>query len=233
MGWLSDLLRGGSDELGWDDLIRRIVEAIIPLRSYGPRGETAFPAEVIVRITVPEGSSAIVQGFIDRPELDREVGAALANRCDVPPDALPSREYIVSAADRASVTASEGAPKAWRLVVEGGDRDGNTLELPPGWSELAFGRGPWHGADHGARNDLVVCDRTEFVSRRAGRLYRAGHQLEVVSLDQGDQLAVKRAAGEAVRPSRTARGRATVKPGDMIELGDGRGSTLRLRVERH
>jgi len=233
MGWLSDLLRGGSDELGWDDLIRRIVEAIIPLRSYGPRGETAFPAEVIVRITVPEGSSAIVQGFIDRPELDREVGAALANRCDVPPDALPSREYIVSAADRASVTASEGAPKAWRLVVEGGDRDGNTLELPPGWSELAFGRGPWHGADHGARNDLVVCDKTEFVSRRAGRLYRAGHQLEVVSLDQGDQLAVKRAAGEAVRPSRTARGRATVKPGDMIELGDGRGSTLRLRVERH
>ena len=233
MGWLSDLLRGGSDELGWDDLIRRVVEAIMPLRSDGPRGETVFPAEVIVRITVPEGSTAVVQEFIDRPELDREVGAALANRCDVAPDALPAREYIVSAADRASVTASEGAPKAWRLVIEGGDRDGNALELPAGWSELAFGRGPWHGADHGARNDLVVCDKTEFVSRRAGRLYRAGHQLEIVSLDQGDQLAVKRAAGDAVRPARTARGRATIKPGDVIELGDGRGSTLRLRVERH
>jgi len=233
MGWLSDLLRGGSDELGWDDLIRRIVDAIVPLRHYGPRGESAFPEDVIVRITVPEGSTAIVQGFIDRPELDREVGAALANRCDVAIAALPTREYIVSAADRASITASEGAVKAWRLVVEGGDLDGTTLELPAGWTELAFGRGPWHGADHGARNDLIVCNKTEYVSRRAGRLYRAGHQLEVVALDQGDELIVRRAGGEAVRPARTARGRAVVKPGDVIELGDGRESTLRLLVQRH
>ena len=232
MGWLSDLLRGGSDELGWDDLVRRIVDTIVPLRAYGQRGESIFPEDVIVRITVPEGNMAIVQGFIDRPELDREVGAALANRCDVATDALPSREYIVSAADRPSVTASEGAVKAWRLVIEGGDLDGSTLELPAGWTELSFGRGQWHGADHGARNDLIVCNKTEFVSRRAGRLYRAGHQLEVVALDQGDELVVKRASGD-VRPARTARGRAVVKPGDAIELGDGRGGTLRLLVQRH
>jgi hypothetical protein len=68
----------------------------------------------------------------------------------------------------------------------------------------------------------VICEHTEFVSRRAGRLYRAGHLLEVTSLDQGDQLIVKRASGEAVRPSRTARGRAVVRPGDAIELTDGR-----------
>jgi hypothetical protein len=173
-----------------------------------------------------------VQEFIDRPELDREVAAALANRCDVAIEDLPVREYVVSQADRTSITASEGAPKAWQLAIEGGDLDGGALALPGGWSELSFGRGPWHGADHGARNDLIVCEKTEFVSRRAGRLYRAGHQLEVASLDQGDELAVRRTSGELVRPARTARGRAVLKQDDVIELGDGRGATLRLRVRR-
>jgi hypothetical protein len=56
--------------------------------------------------------------------------------------------------------------------------------------------------------------------------------LEVVSLDQGDELIVKRANGEAVRPSRTARGRAAVRPGDTIELTDGRGGTVRIVVQR-
>jgi hypothetical protein len=233
MGWLSHLLRGGSGELGWDDLIRRIVDSLAALRQYGPRGEAAFPADAVVRITVPEGSAAVVQGFLDRPELDREVAAGLANRCDVAVDALPAREYVVSVADRASVTASEGAPRTWRVAIAGGDLDGTTLALPAGWSELAFGRGPWHGADHGARNDLVVCERTEFVSRRAGRLYRAGHQLEVAALDQGDELVVRRASGEAIRPARTARGRATVRDAEMIELGDGRGGAgLRLTFRR-
>jgi len=232
MGWLSDLLRGGGDELGWDDLVRRIVDAIAALRHYGPRGEVAFPDDVIVRITVPEGTTAVVQGFIDRPELDREVVAAVANRCDVAADAVPAREYMVSVADRIAVTASEGTPKSWRFTIAGGDLDGKSLVLPAGWTELAFGRGPWHGADHGARNDLVVCEKTEFVSRRAGRVFRAGHQLEVTSLDQGDELVVRRASGEAIRPARTARGRATLKAGDAIELGDGRGTTLRLVLER-
>src|SRR4029079_1321436 len=127
MGWLSDLLRGGDDELGWDDLIRRTVEEVAKLRSYGQRGETGFPEGVIVRITVPEGNVAVVQGFVDRPDLDREVSAALANKCDVATEALPAREYIVSVADRASVTASEGVAKAWRPMVLGGGSGGETL----------------------------------------------------------------------------------------------------------
>ena len=231
MGWLSDLLRGGGDELGWDDLVRRITDAIVPLKRFGPRGEVAFPPEVVVRITVAEGPD-IIQGFVDRPELDREVGAALANRCDVAVEALPVREYVVSQADRTAITATEGAPKAWHLAIQGGDLDGKALALPPSWTELAFGRGPWHGADHGAKNDLVICEKTEFVSRRAGRLYRAGHQLEVASLDQGDELVVKRPTGESVRPARTARGRAVLKVDDVIELGDGRGAMVRLVVQR-
>lgn len=222
MGWLSDLLRGGGDELGWDDLIRQIVEAIAPLKVYGPKGEPTFPDEVIVRITVAEGARGVIQGFIDKPELDREVGAVLANKCDVAVQLLPMREYVVSAADRTSIIATEGAPRPWRIAITGGDAD-DTVTLPTSWDELQFGRGA---------NDIKVCDKTEFVSRRAGKLFRAGHQLEVASLDQADELIVRRASGETVRPSRTARGRAVVKAGDSIELGDGRGGIVKLTVTR-
>lgn len=234
MSWLSDLLRGGAHELGWDDLIRRVVDEVAKLQRFGARGETVLPTDVTVRITVGEGSLAVVQGFVDRPELDREVGAALANRCDVPVDQLPTREYVVSPADRTTISVSEGAPRAWQIVVEGGDLAGRTLKLPASWSEVAFGRGEWHGGDRSARNDLMVCERTEFVSRRAGRLYRAGHQIEVAALDQGDHLVVKKATGEAIRPARTARGRVAVKAGDVIELADARSgaSPVRLLVSR-
>ncbi|MGE3544957.1 MAG: hypothetical protein AB7L28_13540, partial [Kofleriaceae bacterium] len=214
------------------DLIRAIVESIDRLRRHGPRGEIAFPDHVVVRIIVLEGTTAVVQGFLDRPELDRDVAGRLANRCDVAVEALPVREYVLSVADRVSVVANEGIARPWRLLIQGGDLDGSTLSLPTGWSELAFGRGRWHGADHGVANDLVLCERTEFVSRRAGKLYRAGHQLEVASLDQGDELIVRRSDGEAIRPARTARGRAAVKAEDAIELGDGRGGALRLIVQR-
>ncbi len=231
MGWISDLLRGGAGELGWDDLIRRVVGEIVRLKRFGARGEVVFPMEVVVRITVGEGSVTTVTELVDRPELDREVGAALANRCDVALDQLPRREYVVSAADRTTITVAEGTPQVWQIVVEGGDRPGS-LRLPAGWSEASFGRGEWHGSDQHARNDLVICEHTEFVSRRGGRLYRLGHLLEVASLDQGDQLIVKRASGEAVRPTRTARGRVPVRVGDAIELTDGRNGIVRMLIQR-
>lgn len=224
MGWLKGMLRGGGDELGWDDLVRQVVDAIGALRRYGPRGEVAFPEEVVVRITVAGDGLTVIQGFIDRPELDREVGAALANKCDVAVDVLPARGYVVSPADRTTVTATEGAPKTWRFQIAGGDRDGEVIVLPAGWAELGFGRG--------TENELVVCDKVVFVSRRAGRLYRAGHLIEVASLDQADELVVRRASGETVRPARTSRGRVAIKEGDVIELGDGRGTLVRLVLER-
>lgn len=223
MGWLSDLLRGGGDELGWDDLIRRIVEAIAPLAAYGRKGDVTFPEAVIVRITVEEGRRTVVQSFIDKPELDRDVGAALANKCDVQPQALPTREYVLSAADRTSITATEGAPREWKIAIVGGDRDGQSVTLPANWTELQFGRGD---------NDITICDKTEFVSRRAGKLFRSGNQLEVKSLDQGDELVVRRNDGETVRPARTARAHAVVKAGDTLELGDGRGAVVKLVVTR-
>lgn len=224
MGWLSNLITGGRAELGWDDLVRRVVDAIAALKRYGAKGEIVFPMEVTVRVTVGEGSVDTVQQFVDKPELDREIEAALCNRCDVAAEDLPAREYVVSAADRTAVTVHEGAPKAWQLAIHGGDRDGQAAALPAAWTEVAFGRGDG--------NEVVVCDRTEYVSRRAGRLSRVGNHVEVTSLDQGDQLVVRRASGEALRPARTARGRVTLKPGDAIELTDTRGGTVRLILQR-
>ena len=211
MGWLSKL-RGGGDELGWDDLVRRIVDAIAALRQYGPRGEVAFPESVIVRVTVREANTGVVQGFVDRPELDREVVTGVANRCDVTPDTVPAREYAVSGADRIAVTATEGAPRAWQLAITGGDLAGQTLVLPAGWSELAFGavRGT---ARSRRRNDLVVCDKTEFVSSRAGRIFRAGHQSRSPRSTRATSWS---SSGPPARgaPARTAPRRATLKPGD-------------------
>ncbi len=229
---LGDWLRGGGGELGWDDLVRRMVEAVASLARYAERGRVAFPSEVAIRVVVAEGSLEVVKGFLERPELDREVEKALANRCDCDPSALPVREYVLSAGDRTSIVAAETAERVWELVIEGGDFSGRALDLPAGRNDLRFGRGEWHGSDRQIRNDLVICEKTEFVSRRAGRFTRTGHQLEVTALDQGDALLVRRADGAVLRPSRTAEGRLPVRPGDAVELVDGRGSALRLTFRR-
>jgi hypothetical protein len=232
MSRLTDWLRGGSHELGWDDLIRQIVDAVAALARYAERGQIAFPPEVVVSIVVGEGSVEVIREFVGKPELDREVTKALANRCDCEPHDLPVREYAVSLGDETSISATEGAAKAWQLVVEGGDRSGEILVLPAGRTELRFGRGEWHGSGRHIRNDLVICETTSFVSRRAGTLIRAGHQFEVAALDQGDALLVKQSGGDVLRPARTARGRVAVRPGDVIELTDGRGDAIRLRLRR-
>jgi hypothetical protein len=232
MAKLSNLFRGGHDELGWDDLIRRIVDAVAALGRFGERGTVAFTQVVAVTISVAPGSGEVVRGFVQKPELDREVGNALANRCDCDPSDLPFREYSVEVGEKTVVSALEGKARPWQLVVEGGDRSGQTLELGGARPELRFGRGEWHGPDGHIRNDLILCDKTAFVSRRAGKLVRTGHQLEVTSLDQGDALLVRLAGGEVVRPSRTARGRLTVGAGDVIELVDGAGNSVRLTVRR-
>lgn len=232
MGWLG-WLRGGSEELGFDDLVKRVAEAIAKLARYAERGRVAFPADVTVRIAVGEGSVDLIRGFVEKPELDAAVGAALANTADCAPDALPVREYEVVAANTTAITVREGSPRVWQLEVDGGDLSGRVLSLPAGRKEARFGRGEWHGADQHVRNDLVVSESSEFVSRRAGRLTHVGHQLEVEALDQEDSLFVCRPSGEAFRPARTAKGRAALREGDVIELRDGLGRAVRLIVRRH
>ncbi len=232
MRWLSQLLRGGTDELGWDDLVRRVTKEIASLARYGKQGRVAFPPDVCVRIEVGEGSVGLVRGFVEKPEFDREVGVGLINECDCGESDLPVREYIVDSAAKTSVRASEGSPKAWEIAIQDGDLAGRVLLVPAGRSEARFGRGQWHGADERVRNDLVVCETIEYVSRRAGRLIQSGHRLEVESLDQGDALLVRRENGEVIRPSRTAKGRVALSTGDLIELSDEKSAAIRLSLRR-
>lgn len=233
MRWLRSWVKGGTDELGWDDWIRRVTKAVGETAHYGPRGAVAFPAEVEVRVVAPPQSAELAREFLRRPGFDREVGAELANRWDCEPSALPLRAYRVEEGEVWEVRAAIAAAEArWTLAVAGGDRDGEVLELPAGRSEVRFGRGPWHGADRQVRNDLVVAGDAAFVSRRAGRLCAAGHLLEVEALDQGDHLAVARAGGEYVRPARAASGRAMLQEGDAIELSGGDELKIRLVLER-
>lgn len=227
--WLS----GGSDEVGWDDLVRRVVRAIAPLGRYAQRGRRAFPPDVAVEIEVDGGDLEIVRGFLEDPQFDAEVGASLANVCDCEPSTLPLREYAVHASDRHRVRAMPGLPRAWSVEVAGGDLSGSTVTLPTGLREIRFGRGEWHGTDQHVRNDIVVCRESQFVSRRAGRLTHAGHHLEVEALDQGDSLLVRRETGEVIRPARTAKGRVVIRAGDAIELAGGAaGESVRLAVSR-
>ena len=229
MGWLTGLLRGGSDEISWDDLVRRVVDRIAALRHWGARGEVALPEAIVVAIDAPDGSLAVIRGFVTDPRFDREVGAMLGNRVDLAAHELPAREYIVEVSERFEVTVTEAEPRSWELAITGGDLDGRTLPLPP-TGDLVFGRGSASG--EGPRSDLVVCEQTAFVSRRAGRLTRTGNRFEVVALDQGDLLLVRRASGEVVRPARTARGRVVLAPDDAIELADGRADVVRIVVRR-
>lgn len=229
MGWLTRLL-GDADEVGWDDLRARTVDALAALAHHAARGEVVFPADVTVRIAVPARSVVVVRGFAEDPRFDREVGAALANRCDVALAALPRRGYRVEEGERLAVDVHEEAPRAWELAIEGGDHDGRRVAVPAA-GDVTFGRASAAGETR-AQNDLAVCAAAAFVSRRAGALHRLGHQLEVSALDQGDLLAVRRTGGEVVRPARTARGRVVVREGDVIELSDGKGESVRLVVRR-
>jgi hypothetical protein len=231
MGWLTDLLRGGADELSWDDLTGKVVEALAKCAHYGARGEVRFAPALRATLAVPGTSAAVARGFVADPRFDREVGAALANRCDVAVSALPLREYAIEEAERFGVQVAELASRAWQLVIEGGDLSGRVVTVPAG-GERVFGRGDSGGGGGKAVGELAICERTAFVSRRAGSLCPVGGQLELCSLDQGDLLQVRRANGEVVRPARTARGKVPVGEGDVIELSDGRTEVLRLRLRR-
>lgn len=232
MRWLTSLLRGGADELGWDDLLRRAAEALADSATFGARGERVWPEAVEVELGVPPDQQATASRFAADPRFDREVAMAAANRCDVTAAELPQREYTVVARERAAVRVRAKEAPAWELLIEGGDRTGRALAVPAGAGPWVLGRG--EGAC-----ELAVCERTAFVSRRAGELRRQGAHLTIAALDQGDLLLVRQPDGTLVRPARTASGRVELREGAVIELtGGGEGAAdgpdrlLRLHLRR-
>ncbi len=233
MRWLKSWVKGGADELGWDDLLRRTVKAVADTAHYGARGAVSFPPDVDVVISATPEKAQIAREFVQQAAFDRELGAQLVNRCDCAAADLPLRSYAVEEGERFDVRAvpRDGGAPTWQLRVEGGDFDGQTLPLPAR-TEIRFGRGRWHGGDRQVTNDLIVSEACSYVSRRAGRLIPSGHVFEVESLDQGDLLFVCRAGGDTLRPSRSASGRAALRAGDIVELSDGGEHSIRLILER-
>lgn len=229
---LKTLLTGGASELGQPDLLRKVVDGILKLRRHGGRGIEVLPAEVEVRITVGEGGVQAIQTFLEDPAFDREVEASLLNRLvHAREDRMPVRHYKVEAGARTSVEVAEVQPRALRLRVEGGDRDGMTFPMPPGRRDLLLGRGPWHGDDQQVANDVIVAEKEKTVSRRAARVRRAGASMEIEALDQREAMVVVKPDGSKLRPALAASGRVQIRPGDAIEFTDGARTVLTLHLE--
>lgn len=229
---LRDILSGGSDTLSQPDLLRRVVDGILKLKRHGGRGIEMLPPEVQVTIGVGEGSVKVVESFLQDAAFDRDVEASLRNELiHAHQDRMPIRHYVVEAAGKTHVTVKEVEPRAMRLRIAGGDRDGRLVPLPPDRRDLLMGRGPWHGTDQQVANDVVVSDSEKAISRRAARLHRGSATLEIESLDQREALSVVKPDGQKLRPALSANGRVSLRPGDAIEFTDGTRPVLMVHLE--
>ena len=220
------------DELGQPDLLRRVSEGIVALARHADRGLVVLPPEVEVRIRVGKGSVQVIERFVQDPAFDLEVGDRVLNELvRLRPEGLPVRRYIVEPAKRTAVEVREAAPRRYRVRIQGGDRDGAAVTLPPARRQYLLGRTDWHGDEQQVVNDVVLCESERTVSRRAARLHRCAAGLELESLDQQAAVVVEKADGERLRPALVASGRVPVGPGDRVEFTDGLRPVLTVFIE--
>jgi len=227
-------LLGGviNEELGQPDLLRRVTQGIVALARHADRGLPVLPPEVEVRIRVGDGGVQTIERFVQDPAFDREVEARVLNELvRLRPDGLPVRRYVVEAGERNAVAVKEAPLRRFRLRIQGGDRDGAAVTLPPNRRQYLLGRGDWHGEEMQVANDVVLSESERAVSRRAARLHRSAAGLELESLDQREALVVEKQDGERVRPALTSSGRVALGLGDRIEFTDGKQGVVTLVVE--
>jgi len=219
-------------ELGQPDLLRRVTEGITALARHAGKGMPVLPPEVEVQIKVGKGSVQVVQQFVQDPAFDREVEARVLNELvKLRPEGLPVRRYIVEPGERTTVEVKETPRRRYQLRIQGGDRDGVTVTLPPNRRHYLLGRGDWHGEEQQVANDLVLSLADKAISRRAARLHRSTAGLELESLDQQQALVVERASGEKLRPALASSGRVPIGAGDRIEFTDGTQPVLTVHFE--
>jgi hypothetical protein len=220
------------EELGQPDLLRRVTQGIVSLARHADRGLPVLPPEVEVRIRVGDGGTQTIERFVQDPTFDREVEARVLNELvRLRPDGLPLRRYVVEAGERNAVEVKEAAARRFRLRIQGGDRDGAAVTLPPGRREYLLGRGDWHGEEMQVANDVVLSEGERAVSRRAARLHRSAAGLELESLDQREALIVEKQDGDRLRPALTASGRVPLAFGDRIVFTDGQRPVITAVVE--
>lgn len=228
------VLAGGDDELGRDDLLRRVEEGVLALRRHGRHGKDVFPPAVRVQVTTKDRSLETLRAFLADPSLDRDLEARLLNRLATP-DRLPVRAYVVTAGDTNAVDVVEDAlALQGTFVVEGGDRSGDRYLVELGRAEWRLGRGRWHqerADDQRLPNDIPVTDSAPFVSRAAALVRRSGAWLEVEARQQGDFLFVVRRDGTQVRPAVSSSGRVPLAAGDRLVFHDGEGAEIVVRLD--
>lgn len=219
------------EELGQPDLLRRVTEGIVALARHADRGLPVLPPEVEVRIKV-EGGVQVIERFVQDPAFDREVEARVLNELvRLRPDGLPVRRYIVEPGEKNAVEVREAPRRRFRLLIQGGDRDGAAITLPATRRQYLLGRSDWHGDEMQVANDVVLCETERAVSRRAARLHRSAAGLELESLDQREAVVVEKADGERLRPALTASGRVAIVPGDRVEFTDGKRPVITVLIE--
>lgn len=231
---IRESLRGGDDELGRDDLLRRVEEGILAQKRFGRRGAEVFPPGVFVRVQTLEAGLGTVRGFIEDPSFDRDLEARLQNRL-TNPDVLPARRYELAAGPAHEVQVQEDlSALSGCFVLVGGDNDGHRHPIELGRREWRLGRGRWHQErpdDQRLPNDIVLTESLPFVSRAAAIVRRSGAFLEVESRQQGEFLVVTRRDGTMLRPALTASGRIPLAVGDELTFHDGRDAELRVRLD--
>jgi hypothetical protein len=219
-------------ELGQPDLLRRVTDGITALARHAGKGMPVLPPEVEVQIKVGKGSVQVIEQFVQDPAFDREVEARVLNELvKLRPEGLPVRRYVVEPGERTSVEVKESPRRRYRLRIQGGDRDGVTITLPPNRRHYLLGRGDWHGEEQQVANDVVLSQSDKAISRRAARLHRSTSGLELESLDQQQSLVVERPDGEKLRPALAASGRVPLSSGDHIEFTDGNQTILTVHFE--
>ena len=220
------------EELGQPDLLRRVTQGIVALARHADRGLPVLPPEVEVRIRVGDGGTQTIERFVQDPAFDREIEARVLNELvRLRPDALPVRRYVVEAGERNAIEVKEAPLRRFRLRIQGGDRDGAAITLPPSRRQYLLGRGDWHGEEMQVANDVVLSENERAVSRRAARLHRSAAGLELESLDQREALVVEKQDGERVRPALTSSGRVPLAAGDRIEFTDGKQAVVTIVLE--
>jgi FHA domain-containing protein len=209
-------------ELGQPDLLRRVTDGIAALARHAGKGTPVLPPEVEVHIKVGKGGVQVIEQFVQDPAFDREVEARVLNELvKLRPEGLPVRRYVVEPGERTSVEVKESPRRRYQLRIQGGDRDGTTITLPPNRRVYLLGRGDWHGEEQQVANDVVLSQADKAISRRAARLHRSTSGLELESLDQQQALVVERPNGEKLRPALASSGRVPLSSGDRIEFTDG------------